>query len=40
MSLGTQASIFGVCPKPAKIGRVVTGRASGMKMGGMMEVGH
>jgi len=36
-----QASIFGACPKPGKIGRVVAGRAraSSIKMGGMMEVG-
>jgi len=40
MPLGMQASIFGACPKPAKIGRVATGTASGIKMGGMMQEGH
>jgi len=28
-----QASIFGACPKPVQIGKVVAGRASGIKMG-------
>jgi len=32
-SLGMQASIFGACPKLGLIGRVVAGRASGVKMG-------
>jgi len=35
---GMQASIFGACPKPPKIGRVVPGRASAVKMVGMAEV--
>jgi len=30
--MGMQASIFGACPKPGYIERVVTGRASGIKM--------
>jgi len=34
-----QSSIFGACPKPGYSGRVAAGRASGVKMGGMMEVG-
>jgi len=34
-----QSSIFGACPKPGYNGRVAAGRASGVKMGGMMEVG-
>ena len=29
-----QASIFGACPNPEKIGRVMPGRASGVKNGG------
>jgi len=33
-------SKFGACPKPGEIGRVVPGRASGIKMVGMAEVGH
>ena len=40
MPLGMQASIFGVCPKPGESGRVATGRASGVKKRGMMEVGR
>jgi len=40
MPLGMQASIFGACPKPGESGRVATGRASGINMRGMMEVGH
>jgi len=34
-----QASIFGACPKPGLIGRVVPGRASGVNMVGKVEVG-
>ena len=34
-----QASMFGACPKPGLIGRVVLGRASGVKMVEMVEVG-
>jgi len=34
-----QASIFGACPKPGEIGKVVPGRASGEKMVGMAEMG-
>jgi len=34
-----QASIFGACPKPGLIGRVVPGRASDVKMVRMVEVG-
>ena len=34
-----QASIFGAYPKPGKIGRVVAGRASSIKMVGMAEKG-
>jgi len=37
--LGMQASIFGARPKPGQIGRVVSGRASGVKMMGMAEMG-
>ena len=33
-----QASIFGACLKPGYIGRVVPGRASGIKMVGMAEM--
>jgi len=40
MPLGMQASIFGACPLPGQSGRVVAGRASGIKEGGMMEVGR
>jgi len=29
---GMQASIFGACPKPGKIGRVVPGRVCGVKL--------
>jgi len=32
-----QASIFGACPKPGQIGKVVPGRASGIKIVGMAE---
>jgi len=32
-ALGMQASTFGACPSPGWIGRVATGRASGIKMG-------
>jgi len=31
--VGMQASIFGACPKPGRIGRVTAGRTSGIKMG-------
>jgi len=31
-------SIFGACPKPRQIGRVVAGRASGIKIMEMVEV--
>jgi len=34
-----QASIFGACPKPGLIGRVVPGRASGVKMMGIAVMG-
>ena len=34
-----QASIFYACPKPGQIGRVLPGRASGVKMVGMAEMG-
>jgi len=34
-----QASIFGAYPKPGQIGRIVPGRASGVKVEGMAEVG-
>jgi len=30
---GMQSSIFGACPKPGYIGKVVAGRASGIKLG-------
>jgi len=36
---GMQASIFGACPKPGLIGRVVPGRASSVKMVGIAEMG-
>jgi len=29
-----QASIFGACPKPGQSGRIATGKASGVKLGG------
>ena len=34
-----QDSIFDACPKPGEIGQVVPGRASGVKMVEMTEVG-
>jgi len=34
LPLDMQASIFGACPKPGYIGRVVAGRASSVNMGG------
>jgi len=35
-----QASIFGAYPKPGYIGKVAAGKAYGVKMGEMREVGR